>query len=102
MPGISGHVDRDISWVDLNSYFKGENQESEAVLYVWCWYAAVRERGNAVLLFQEIMKARGYYQGDLDRSYGSGCQEACRRYQKEREGAAGPVDGICGEKHGLI
>ena len=54
--------------------------------------------GNDVLLFQEIMKARGYYQGDLDRSYGSGCQEACRRYQKEREGAAGPVDGICGEK----
>ncbi|UWP59255.1 GH25 family lysozyme [Ruminococcus gauvreauii] len=98
VPGISGHVDRDISWVDLNSYFKGENQESEAVYMFGVGTLQYGSGGNDVLLFQEIMKARGYYQGDLDRSYGSGCQEACRRYQKEREGAAGPVDGICGEK----
>lgn len=48
---------------------------------------------NSVLLFEEIMKARGYYTGALDKSYGNACIAACKKYQKLRGLAQ---DGICG------
>ena len=37
--------------------------------------------------FKEIMKARGYYQGDLDRSYGSGCVRKHAADTRRREKA---------------
>lgn len=49
--------------------------------------------GLSVLLFQEIMKARGYYTGTLDREYGPLCVAACKKYQNER---GLEPDGICG------
>lgn len=55
------------------------------------------DMNTSVLLVQEILKARNYYTGDLDQSYGSQTQEAVRKYQSDRAGAAGPVDGYCGK-----
>ena len=49
--------------------------------------------GLSVLLFQEVMKARGYYTGTLDREYGPLCVAACKEYQALR---GLEVDGICG------
>lgn len=49
--------------------------------------------GLSVLLFQEIMKARGYYTGALDREYGPLCVATCKKYQNER---GLEPDGICG------
>ncbi len=51
--------------------------------------------GVTVLLLQEILKARGYYKGDLDRSYGKQTEKAVKAYQKDRKLT---VDGICGQK----
>ncbi len=55
------------------------------------------DTNTSVLLVQEILKARNYYAGALDQSYGSQTQEAVRKYQSDRAGAAGPVDGYCGK-----
>lgn len=48
---------------------------------------------NAVLLLQEILKARGLYNGALDKSFGNQCRAAVLTYQKQR---GLKVDGIVG------
>ena len=50
---------------------------------------------NDVLLLQEILKARGYYSGSLDGSFGDGTKDALIRYQTDRKSSL-TVDGICG------
>ena len=54
--------------------------------------------GIPVLLAQEILFSRQLYRGTLDRSFGSGMQEAVRTYQSSRHGSAGAADGIVGSK----
>lgn len=59
------------------------------------------DKGNAVLLLQEILKARKQYDGELDKQFGSITEKAVIDYQTARikMGAdLGSVDGICGEK----
>lgn len=65
------------------------------------------ERGNHVLLVQEILKARGFKGKDgkelkLDKDCGVNTVYAIKQYQKAREkvdpGICGGVDGIAGEK----
>ena len=63
-----------------------------------CNQISYGSQGNDVLLAQEILKARGYYNGELDRSYGNQTKEAVIKYQTDRNGGAGPVDGIIGPK----
>lgn len=58
----------------------------------------VGSQGNDVLLAQEILMARGFYKGNLDKSFGEQTKAAVIAYQKDRNGGAGPVDGIVGEK----
>ena len=55
-------------------------------------------KGSDVLLIQEILKARGLYEGDLDRSFGDMTREAVIAYQQARvnQGAKLAIDGICG------
>ena len=55
-------------------------------------------QGNDVLLLQEILKARGYYNGALDKSFGPETQAALIAYQTDRQGGAGEVDGVAGPK----
>lgn len=55
-------------------------------------------RGASVLLVQEILHARGIYQGELDWIFGTQTEAAVIAYQKSRNGGAGPVDGIVGKK----
>lgn len=50
---------------------------------------------NDVLLLQEILKARGYYTGALDRSFGNGTKDALIRYQTDRKSVLA-IDGVCG------
>lgn len=62
----------------------------------------VNEKKADALLFQEIMKARGLYDGELDWQYGPKCEKACKAYQKQRNTETGnknflTVDGQCGE-----
>lgn len=52
-------------------------------------------KGVAVLLLQEILIARGYNTGGLDRVYGDLTRNAVRSYQSSRKLSA---DGICGDK----
>ena len=54
--------------------------------------------GNDVLLAQEILGSRGYYTGELDKGFGPLMEDATRRYQTDRRGACGAVDGIIGKK----
>lgn len=60
--------------------------------------------GNAVLLAQEILKARGFYKGSLDKDFGSETEAATKAYQKARIAAGGDMgcgstpDGEIGEK----
>lgn len=58
----------------------------------------IGDSGNDVLLAQEILGSRGYYEGALDRKFGNLMDAATKDYQKDRGGAAGPVDGIIGKK----
>lgn len=61
-------------------------------------------KNNDVLLLQEILKARGYYSGNLDKDFGSGTLNALKKYQEERISAGADMgcgsvpDGECGEK----
>lgn len=63
-----------------------------------CRQISLGSQGNDVLLAQEILKARGYYKGALDKSFGNQTKEAVVKYQTDRAGAAGPLDGIIGPK----
>lgn len=59
------------------------------------------DKGNEVLLLQEILKARGLYTGGLDRIFGSKTEKAVKEYQQSRIDAGaklGRADSICGEK----
>ena len=49
-------------------------------------------------MLQEILKARGYYNGALDKSFGPETQAALIAYQTDRQGGAGEVDGVAGPK----
>lgn len=60
------------------------------------------DNNTSVLLLQEILKARGYYSGKLDRSFGKELMTAVNKYQIERmkQGKKignGKGDGICGQ-----
>ena len=54
--------------------------------------------GNDVLLAQEILGSRGYYNGELDKGFGPLMEAATKKYQSDRKGACGAADGIIGVK----
>lgn len=59
------------------------------------------DKGNSVLLLQEILKARKQYDGELDKEFGPQTERAVIAYQKARirMGAKiGDADGIVGPK----
>lgn len=59
------------------------------------------DKGNCVLLLQEILEARGLYKGGLDRNFGPATEKAVIDYQKARIEAGaklGEADGIVGPK----
>lgn len=62
----------------------------------------VGDSNTSVLLLQEILKARGYYTGRLDRKFGKELMNAVNKYQIERmkQGKKignGKGDGVCGQ-----
>ena len=57
-------------------------------------------KGTSVLLLQEILKARGYYKGSLDKDFGRETMDAVNKYQIERAKQGkiignGKGNGIC-------
>ena len=59
------------------------------------------DKGNSVLLLQEILKARDLYSGGLDRAFGPQTEQAVIDYQTIRIKAGaqlGSADGIVGPK----
>jgi peptidoglycan hydrolase-like protein with peptidoglycan-binding domain len=58
-----------------------------------CKQIKIGDNGNRVLLLQEILKARGLYSGNLDKSFGSQTLKAVQNYQRSRNLT---VDGIVG------
>ena len=59
------------------------------------------DKGNSVLLLQEVLKARGLYKGGLDRAFGPQTEQAVIDYQTARIKAGaklGKADGIVGPK----
>lgn len=61
----------------------------------------VGDKGNEVLLLQEILKARGFYKGELDKDFGKETMLAVNAYQQLRMSQGvkignGKGDGICG------
>ena len=65
------------------------------------------EKGNHVLIVQEILRARGFKGKDgkdliLDKDCGDNVVHAIKQYQKAREkaqpGSVGAIDGIAGPK----
>ena len=62
----------------------------------------VGDSNTSVLLLQEILKARGFYVGKLDRKFGEELMDAINKYQIERmrQGKKignGKGDGVCGQ-----
>jgi peptidoglycan hydrolase-like protein with peptidoglycan-binding domain len=60
---------------------------------VYAGVSTQAETGVSVLLVQEILKARGYYNGDLDRAFGPRTDAAVRAFQRDSKLA---VDGCVG------
>lgn len=59
------------------------------------------DKGNSVLLLQEILKARKQYDGELDKQFGPMTEKAVIAYQTARIEAGaklGKADGIVGPK----
>lgn len=59
------------------------------------------DKGNSVLLLQEILKARKQYDGELDKEFGPMTEKAVIAYQTARTDMGadiGGIDGICGDK----
>ena len=56
--------------------------------------------GNDVTIFESIMKKMGYYDGDIDESFGPKCVDACNAFQKDYPecGTKGRPDGSFGPK----
>lgn len=57
-------------------------------------------KGTDVTIFESIMKKMGYYNGKIDTDFGSGCVEACNKFQKKYPecGTNGKPDGTWGKK----
>lgn len=53
---------------------------------------------TSVLLVQEILKSRGYYNGGLDRNFGSKLHTSVVKYQTDRQSVGIAADGVVGPK----
>lgn len=101
--GWSGHLDLNVFYGSEKEWdaIAGNDKEEKQYMFkpLTC---RVGDKNTSVLLLQEILKARGYYKGDLDRSFGKATMEAVNVYQKKRmtQGKKlgnGAGDGICGQ-----
>ena len=56
--------------------------------------------GNDVTIFESIMKKMGYYTGKIDTNFGSGCVDACNKFQTKYPecGTNGKPDSSWGKK----
>lgn len=59
-------------------------------------------KGTSVLLLQEILKARGYYIGKLDRDFGDMTYAAVVAYQADRIAAGAKIGGADGKPDGVV
>lgn len=59
-------------------------------------------KGTSVLLLQEILKARGYYSGKLDRDFGDLTDAAFRAYQADRIASGAKIGGADGKPDGVV
>lgn len=57
-------------------------------------------KGNDVTIFESIMKKMGYYTGNIDTDFGSGCLSACNKFQEKYPecGTNGKPDSTWGAK----
>ena len=57
-------------------------------------------KGTDVTIFESIMKKMGYYTGNIDTDFGSGCVKACNKFQEKYPecGTNGKPDGTWGKK----
>lgn len=101
--GWNGHLDLNVFYGNEKEWdaIAGNDKEEKQYMFkpLTC---RVGDKNTSVLLLQEILKARGYYKGDLDRSFGKATMEAVNVYQKKRmtQGKKlgnGAGDGICGQ-----
>lgn len=103
LTGWNGHLDLNVFYGNEKEWdaIAGNDKEEKQYMFkpLTC---RVGDKNTSVLLLQEILKARGYYKGDLDRSFGKATMEAVNVYQKKRmtQGKKlgnGAGDGICGQ-----
>lgn len=96
-PGVYGwnsQTGSESAWNDFKQRIQtGTNLKGGNDFMFTCKQVRAGDIGNDVLLLEEILKARGLYNGALDRSFGSQLDAAVRSYQADRHLA---VDGICG------
>lgn len=62
----------------------------------------IGDKGTNVLLVQEILKARGLYDGDLDGDFGTITDDAVREYQRLRIEAGADIGGSDGQPDGEV
>lgn len=60
------------------------------------------DSGNSVLLVQEILKARGLYEGSLDREFGPLTEDAVIKYQTARIAMGANIGGADGKPDGEV
>ena len=62
----------------------------------------IGDKGNNVLLIQEILKARGLYDGDLDGDFGPMTDSAVKEYQRLRIETGATIGGSDGQPDGEV
>lgn len=104
-PGVYGwnpESGSESAWIDFKARIEdgdqtgaeSGNSQSGGNAYMFsCRQIQIGDSGNDILLLQEILGARGFYPGALDKSFGPQLDAALRDYQKVRNLS---VDGICG------
>jgi hypothetical protein len=98
--GAHLHFDINIdgNYVDPIPYLEGK-KELEGAKYKM-ETLKLGSKGNDVTIFESIMKKMGYYNGEIDTTFGSGCVSACNKFQTAYPecGTNGKPDGMFGAK----
>lgn len=86
----------------MTTYIDDGNKISDELKEVTYKLKTLRKgsTGNDVTIFEAIMKKMGYYTGEIDKKFGSGCVAACNAFQKDYPecGTNGEPDGTFGPK----
>lgn len=102
VPGISGKVDVNKCYRDFPSEINGKQEREEENYMFEVRELRAGDRGNEVLLLQEILKARGFYKGPLHSRFDRAVMVAVNAYQEKRKNDGYNFGSPNGNPNGIV